>query len=128
MKKHDDETMYGFNRRFASFYYSMPKEIQPLEGTAKMHYGFVLSPELSLLLLERRPVTLQRMFVNALEFKYNLRMSEKLSDQGGDDKVEKYLRLNEQCGRIASLSDVVFYGREKGQTNDMQGRDCNPLF
>ena len=29
MKKHKDENMSSFNKRFASFYYSMPKEIRP---------------------------------------------------------------------------------------------------
>ena len=44
--------------------------------------------------------------------------------------MEKYLRLNEQCGGEGPtlLSNVVWDGREKGQTNEMQGMDCNPLF
>ena len=29
MKKQEGETMSSFNRRFAIFYYSMPKEMQP---------------------------------------------------------------------------------------------------
>ena len=37
MKKQEGETMSSFNMRFnASFYYNMPKEIQPLESTAKL--------------------------------------------------------------------------------------------
>ena len=105
--------MSRFNRRFPGFYYSTPKEIPQLEGATKLHCASIFSPELSLLLLERRPNTLQRIFVDVLEVEDNLRMSKKLLDQGGDDKMEKDLRLNEQCGgeELASLSDVVWYGR-----------------
>ena len=73
---------------------------------------------------------MQCMLVDALEVEDNLRMSKKLLDQGGDDKMEKDLRLNEQCvgDELASLSDVFWYGREKDQINDVQGGDCNPLF
>ena len=45
MKKHEDETMSSFNRSLARFYYSMPKEIQPLEGVAKLHYASVFAPD-----------------------------------------------------------------------------------
>ena len=47
MKKHEGEIMSSFKRRFASFYYNTPKEIQPLEGDAKLHYASIFPPELS---------------------------------------------------------------------------------
>ena len=39
MKKQEGETMSSFNRRFANFYYSMLKEIQPIVGAVKLHYA-----------------------------------------------------------------------------------------
>ena len=51
MKKQEGETMSSFNRRFARYYYIIPKEIQPLEGVAKLHYVTTFPPELSFLLL-----------------------------------------------------------------------------
>ena len=37
MRKREGEAASSFNRRFTSFYYGMPKEIQPLEGATKLH-------------------------------------------------------------------------------------------
>ena len=58
MERQEDEIMSSFNRRFASFYYQIPKEIQPLENDAKLYYASTFPPKLSLFLLERKPATL----------------------------------------------------------------------
>ena len=81
--------MSSFNRRFASFYYKIPKEIQPFENAAKLYYETTFPLELSLLLLERNSVTLQHMFIDCLEVEDNLRMSKKNSDEDSGDKMEK---------------------------------------
>ena len=52
--------MSTFNRRFTGFYYNMPKEVQPLENTAKIYYAAAFPPNLSLLLLERKSTTCSR--------------------------------------------------------------------
>ena len=80
LRRHDDEAISSFNRRFASFYYNMPKEVQPLENTAKIYYVAAFPPNLSLLLLERKSTTLQHMFADCLEVEENLDMSKKLLD------------------------------------------------
>ena len=98
MGKHEGETTSSLNKRFVSFYYSMPKEIQPLEGVAKLHYVFVFPLELSLFLQETKSITLQRMFVDALEVKVNLRMTRRLLDHGssnGSDKDLNRVELHE---------------------------------
>ena len=77
----------------------MPKEIQPLEGAAKLHYASIFPPKFSLLLLERRSITLQRMFVDPLEVEDNIRMSRNFLDQDSYDKMGKELEFNEQCER-----------------------------
>ena len=78
--------MSSFNRRFTSFYYKMPKEIQPLENAATLYYASNFPPKLSMLILERNSVTLQQMFIDTLEVEDNIRMSKKLSDQDSGDK------------------------------------------
>ena len=73
----------------------MPKEIQPLENTAKLYYATTFPPELSLILLERKSVTLQHMFIDCLEVEDNLRMYKRILDQESGDKIEKKLELIE---------------------------------
>ena len=85
--------MSSFNRRFASFYYNIPKEIQPLENAAKLYYATTFPPQLSLLLFERKSVTLQYMFIDCLEVEDNLRLSKKISDQDSGNKMEKKIRI-----------------------------------
>ena len=85
--------MSSFNKSFVSFYYNMPKEIQPLENATKLYYATTFPPELSWLLLERNSVTLQHMFIDCLEVEKNLRMSKTISDQDSGDKMEKKLDL-----------------------------------
>ena len=58
--------MSSFNRRFASFYYNMPKEIQPLVGVAKLHYVDSFDSDFAFLLRERKLVSLPIMFQDAL--------------------------------------------------------------
>ena len=70
--------MSSFNRIFASFYYNMPKEVQPFENDAKIYYAATFPPELSLLILERKSITMQHMFTNCLEVEENLKMSQKV--------------------------------------------------
>ena len=72
LERQEGETMSSFNRRFASFYYNMPKGIYPLENTAKLHYAAAFHPEMSLLLLERNSITLHHMFIDCLEVEDNL--------------------------------------------------------
>ena len=79
MKRHEGEAMSSFNRIFASFYYNMPKEFQPLENATKIYYAATFPLKLSLLLLERKPTTLQHMFTDCLEVEKNLKISQKLS-------------------------------------------------
>ena len=51
---------------------------------------------MSLLLLERKSVTLQHMFIDCMEVEDNLNMTKKSSDQDSGDKIEKKLDLVQQ--------------------------------
>jgi len=65
LKSQSNETISTFNRRFSSIYYNFPKEIQPTETAAMLHYATTLHPDLSFLLMERIPKSLQKMFNDA---------------------------------------------------------------
>jgi hypothetical protein len=81
-----------FSRRFSSIYYNIPKEIQPIEATSMLHYGTSFHPDLSFLLMERRPITLQQMFNNAQEIEDNLQACGNLSKKFGNEEIDV-----EQC-------------------------------
>jgi hypothetical protein len=65
LKRGEDEALSIFNRVFYSFYCSMPFDIRPLEAVARLCYVTALHPDFSLLLLERKYFTLQKMFIDA---------------------------------------------------------------
>ena len=131
MKKQECETMSSFNRRFASFYYNMPKEIQPLENAAKLYYATTFPPQLSLLLLERKSVTLQHMFIDCLEVEENLRMYKKKSDQDSGDKMENKLDLVEKHKQKKTFSEHLKPSHSKqrnDQPNDVKEDGSTNMF
>ena len=85
--------MSSFNRIIASFYYNMPKEVQPLENVDKIYYAYTFPSELSLILLERKSTTLQDMYIDCLEVEENLKMSKNLSDQDSGGEIKDTLKL-----------------------------------
>jgi hypothetical protein len=72
LKGKRNETLSTFSRRFSNIYYDLPKEIQPTEVAAMLQYATTLHPDLSFLLLERRPETLQQIFNDAQEIQHNI--------------------------------------------------------
>ena len=115
LRRHEDEAISSFNRRFASFYYNMPKELQPLENAVKIYYAAAFPPDLSLLLLERKSTTLQHMFTDCLEVEENLEMSKKSSgqDSGGEIKdTYKLVGPYKQKEEAFGLSKIS-YGMQK---------------
>jgi hypothetical protein len=78
MHRHRDETISIFNRRFSSFYYKMPKEIQRPEVVARLCYATTFHSDLTFLLMKGRNVTLQQMFDDAQEIEDNFQACQKL--------------------------------------------------
>jgi len=58
LKRKRNETISTFSRRFSSIYYNFPKEIQLTKVSTMIHYATTLHPDLSFLLMERRPKSL----------------------------------------------------------------------
>jgi hypothetical protein len=78
LKRQSDEVISIFSRRFSNIYYNLPKEIQPTEVAAMLHYTTTLHPDLSFLLMERRPESLQKMFNDAQEIQHNIQACEQI--------------------------------------------------
>jgi hypothetical protein len=84
LKRKRNETISTFSRRFSSIYYDFPKEIQPTEVAAMLQYATTLHPDLSFLLMERRPKTLQQIFNDAQEIQHNIQACEQIQNEGLD--------------------------------------------
>jgi hypothetical protein len=56
----------------------LPKEIQPTEVVAMLHYTTTLHPNFSFLLMERRSESLQQMFNDAQEIQHNIQACEQV--------------------------------------------------
>ena len=68
MRKERNEAVIEFNRRFHSFYFSIPRDIQPSETIARLYYIVAHHhPELVLFMRERRSISLQHMFIDPKE-------------------------------------------------------------
>jgi hypothetical protein len=81
LERHGNETIYVFSRRFSSIYYNLSEEIQPSEVAAMLHYTTTLHPDLSFLLMERRPKSLQQMFDDAQDIQHNIQACEQTRDE-----------------------------------------------
>jgi hypothetical protein len=76
LERHKNEFVSVFSRMFSNIYYNLIEEIQPSEAAAMLHYTTTLHPDLSFLLMERRPKLLQQMFVDAQEIQHNIQACE----------------------------------------------------
>jgi hypothetical protein len=72
-----DETISNFSRRFAILYYKLPKEVQPPEVVAMLHYVTTFQSDLFFLMMERKSMSLQQMFNHAKEVEDNLQACQK---------------------------------------------------
>ena len=78
MQRQRDETISIFNRIFSSFYYKIPKEIQPSEATTRICYAIAFHSDITCILMAKRSSTFQQMFDDAREIEENLQACQKL--------------------------------------------------
>jgi hypothetical protein len=86
LERQSNETISIFSRRFSSIYYKLPQEIQPTEAAAMLHYTTTLHPNLSFLLMERRPKSLQQMFNDAQDIQHNIQACKQIRNEELDAK------------------------------------------
>ena len=72
LRRKRDETIAKFSKRFNKMYSRIPAEIKTLETSSKLTYANAFDHEFSLLLRERRPISLLNMQDAALEVIYQL--------------------------------------------------------
>jgi hypothetical protein len=114
LKRQSHETISTFSRRFSSIYYNFPKEIQPTEVATMLHYTTTLHPDLSFLLMERRPNSLQQMFNDTHEIQHNIQackqfLNEELHAKENDNEYEKKtidLNLEQRVNNIICPLEV----------------------
>ena len=58
LRRNKDETIADFSKRFNKMYGKIPAKIKPSKNSGKLTYASAFDHEFSLLLRERRPVTL----------------------------------------------------------------------
>ena len=72
LKKGKFESIHEFSSRFMRVYNSIPADIKPLVGAAKLHYVDAFESSFSLLLREGKLAKLPAMFKDALEVEINI--------------------------------------------------------
>ena len=77
LKRGPIEYVQDFSSRFMRSYDSIPADVKPSLGAAKLHYVDAFSSEFTLLLRERRSVSLTDMMDDAIEVEVNLTTSNK---------------------------------------------------
>ena len=79
-----NETISMFSRKFSSIYCKLPEDIQLTEVASMIHYTTTLHPDLSFLLMERRPKSLQQMFNDAEDIQHNIQECKQIQKEGLD--------------------------------------------
>lgn len=77
LRRGPNDSVYDFSARFKRTYNDIPVDVKPLPGVAKLHYVDSFSSEFTLLLRERRFVTLDDMIEDATKVEVNLTASNK---------------------------------------------------
>ena len=93
LRRKKNETIADFLKRFNKMYGRIPAKIKPSETSTKLTYANAFDHEFSLLLRERRHVSLLRMQDAALEVDYNIlnsnRLKKEIAQQMYDRKGKK---------------------------------------
>ena len=81
LKKGNFESIHEFSSRFMRVYNSIPADIKPLVGVAKLHYVDSFESDFALLLRERKLATLPTMFKDAFQVEANLMVFGKIKQK-----------------------------------------------
>jgi hypothetical protein len=77
LKRGPNELVHDFSTRFKRNYDAIPADVKPPLGVAKLHYVDAFNSEFTLLLRERRCVSLTDIMHDAIEVEVNLTTSNK---------------------------------------------------
>ena len=88
-------------------YNSIPANIKPSPGVAKLHYADAFDNEFALLLKERKSNTFSTMFTNALEVEANMMACGKIKPRADIDRRKGREEIHPSTS-ASSSSDVKF--------------------
>lgn len=113
----------------------MPRDIQPPEAIAMLRYGTNFHSYFSYHLMNKRSVTLQKMFIDAWEIDENIQACEKLPkefldetnvDEQESEHVQKRLALNPDAFHYEQRIDNIIHFLE-GLNDDVFSKSNNNL-
>ena len=77
LRRAPNESVQDFSSRFKKTYNTIPADVKPPLGASKLHYADAFSSEFTLLLRERRSISLEDMMDDATEVEVNLSIPNK---------------------------------------------------
>ena len=89
MRRAPNESVQDFYSRFKKTYNAIPSNVKPTRHSAKLHYANAFSSEFTLLLRERRFVSLIDMMDDAIEVEVNLSTSNKTKQKKETKRVKE---------------------------------------
>lgn len=112
LKRGPNESVDDFSTRFKKTYNAIPTDVKPPPGAAKLHYADSFSSEFTLLLRERRFVTLDDMIEDATEVEVNLTTSNKNKQRNEtkrvkDNEPQPLASTSNSDAKIDSLIEAV---------------------
>jgi len=117
LSRGEEENLIVFNRRFYSFYLSMPLEIRPSEAAAMVYYVMAQHPELVFLLRERKSTSLQQLFEDAEEVEENIQACKMIQDQSYLENLHTYERQDCQCISDFEQEDIEYVSDLKSDSS-----------
>ena len=108
MKKGGFEFVHEFSSLFMREYNSIPANIKPLAGAAKLHYDDAFESDFALLLRERKSSSLHGMFKYALEVESNMMACGKMKHKLESDKGKIREEIVPSTYVVSSSSDIRF--------------------
>ena len=103
LRRTPNESVQDFSYRFKKTYNAIPSDVKPPPGASKLHYADAFSSEFTLLLRERRSVSLEDMMDDATEVEVNLSTSNKNKQRHETKRVKEE---EPQDSTSSSNSDV----------------------
>ena len=108
-----NELVQDFSARFMRTYESIPVDVKPPLGAAKLHYAYAFDSELTLLLIERRSTSLENMIQDAIEVEVNLSTSNKTKQRGDNRRVKEEAQASTSQSSTDAKMDLMMKAMER---------------
>ena len=89
LRREPNESVQDLSSRFKKTYNAIPADVKPPPSVAKLHYANAFSSEFTLLLRERRSVSLEDMMDDATKVEVNLSASHRNKQRHETKRVKE---------------------------------------